>query len=354
MYSKLPSMRYTSTMRTICQVVVLLALAYASPNTVQAVSLYLDAPTRVGDADTFYVPVRIDPQGSCINAARVVVAYDPSVLSVQDITTGDSLLTLWTVYPEIERDHMREVGRIVLEGGIPGGYCGRVEGDPGLTNLLARLVVTSVQRVVEQDEERVAHLIVDPETEVIEHDGEGTVAPLTVRGADVMIVPATTTPSNPWLIDVRNDTIAPELFDITLVEGPSEGSAKHYIAFSTVDKQSGIDHYEILETDPDRFGILTWVQREAYWVRGESPYVLRDQKLRSKILVKAVDKAGNERVVEYTPPLSLIDTLARPVVLIPFLVLAAVILLILGYVMHRRRRGGTARGENSIDYDHDA
>ena len=36
----------------------------------------------------------------------------------------------------------------------------------------------------------------------------------------------------------------------------------------------------------------------------EIPYVLNDQDLGSIIRVKAVDKAGNERLVEYIPPLT--------------------------------------------------
>ena len=37
------------------------------------------------------------------------------------------------------------------------------------------------------------------------------------------------------------------------------------------------------------------------WERAESPYLLKDQSLKSIIKVKAVDKAGNEKIVKVAP-----------------------------------------------------
>jgi hypothetical protein len=317
----------------------MLVLLGSTPYTVFGARVYLEpATTEVSSADTFYVPVRIDTQGECINAARVSLAYDPTVLSVQDITTGDSVFTLWTEKPQVIREKNSEVGTILFEGGVPGGYCGRVEGDPGLTNTLVRLVVSGSPQFAGDASSTQASIVLHPDTQVILNDGQGTPAPLTLQGTTITLnhVNGTTT-TNVWLTDVKNDTIAPEFFDITLVTGPSVGNNKHYIAFSTVDKQSGIDHYEVLETDPDRFGFLTWVPRESYWVRGESPYVLRDQKLHSKILVKAIDKAGNERVVEYTPPMSALTEFTRPLFLVPVLGVLTLLALLTWYM--RRRKG---------------
>lgn len=317
--------RYTSVMRAWLGYSVISAIMLVCTMPVQAwaAHLYLDPPgTTHGRTDTFLVPVRIDPQGSCINAVSVHLAYNPTMLSVVDVGVGSSIVSLWTVRPTIERGPTGEVGRVVLEGGIPGGYCGRVSGDLGAADVLAELVVTGRSPYGEESAEAVrTSIVVDPATAVYRNDGTGAAADLTVLGADLTFIAASSSPVNAWLETVKEDTIAPELFEITLVEGPSVGSNKHYIAFSTTDKQSGIDHYEVLETDPDRFGFLTWVPRESHWVRGESPYVLRDQELRSKVLVKAVDKNGNERVVEYTPPLSLLHVLTYPALLLPILAL---------------------------------
>jgi hypothetical protein len=316
----------------------LLVLVALTATPAYAARIYLDPDTATHSrSDTFYVPVRIDTQGACINVVEVALSYDPTRISVSDVVTGDSILTLWTQTPTIGRDGPRETGRVTFAGGIPGGYCGRVEGDPGLTNVLARLVVTGVPTVGDVGTQDTEHIVIDPSTVAYLNDGSGTAVPLTKLGAELTLIVSSSTPENTWLPDVTSDTIAPEYFDITLVPGPSVGNAKSYIVFNTTDKQSGIDHYEVLETDPERFGFLTWVPREAYYVRAESPYVLRDQKLWSKIMVKAVDKNGNERVAEYIPPMSPLVELARPETLIISLILLGLI-VIMGLLIIRRRR----------------
>lgn len=322
---------------------------------VSAAQVFLNTEESIrGTQDTFYVPIRIDTQGECINAVRVVLGYNPDLISVRDISTGDSILSLWTTMPQIERLEGKEIGRVVLEGGVPGGYCGRVLGDPGLTNILAKLVVTGVSRLENTEESTTTQIVVDPETTAYLHDGRGTEAELTVLGVTLLLTQSTTTPQNVWLSDVKNDTIAPELFDIILVEGPSVGNNKHYIVFNALDKQSGIDHYEVLETDPDRFGFLTWVPKEAYWVEAQSPYVLRDQKLRSKIMVKAVDKNGNERIVTYTPPMSALTELTSTS---GFLSILAVLVLIgilvfFTVLMRRRTKMEKKKGEEVFPPEH--
>jgi hypothetical protein len=317
-----------------------------------AAHLYL-APASASEnrLDTFYVPVRIDAQGECLNAVEVAIAYDPTEISIRDIATGDSILTLWTTWPTVEKDVAgHEVGRVTFAGGIPGGYCGRVEGDPGRTDVLATLVVSGVPQALHAGEVTTTSLIVEPQSSVYRHDGSGEKASLTFLGADLVLMQSTSTPNDVWLTDVRADTIAPEFFEITLVRGPSAGHQRHYIVFSTTDKQSGIDHYEVLETDPDRFGFLSWISREAYWSRVESPYVLRDQHLRSKIMVKAVDKNGNERIASYTPPLSLAAELSRPLNIVLFLVIAGLLLLV-WFVAARFKRKRTPAVETQEESD---
>ena len=43
------------------------------------------------------------------------------------------------------------------------------------------------------------------------------------------------------------------------------------------------------------------MKQEAIWKVGDSPYLLEDQSLKSIIKVRAIDKAGNERIVEIIP-----------------------------------------------------
>jgi hypothetical protein len=73
-------------------------------------------------------------------------------------------------------------------------------------------------------------------------------------------------------------------------------NGKYYITFETKDKQSGIAYHEISEK-PINFIFLAKPDiKNLSFKKAESPYVLEDQSLRSYVVVKAVDKAGNERV----------------------------------------------------------
>ncbi|HCC04865.1 TPA: hypothetical protein DEP58_00990 [Patescibacteria group bacterium] len=325
------------------------------PYTTYAVQIFLDTTENTHNlSDTFYIPVRIDTQGECINAVTVEVAYNPDEISIQDVSTGESVLTLWTQFPLIQKNEGKELGQVLFEGGIPGGYCGRVIGDPGQTNILAKLVVTGVrQQEFATDTSKVSQVVLGPATKAYLHDGSGTEAPLTLAGSTLVLTYSSSSPNNLWLSDVKQDVIAPELFEITLVEGPSVGSNKHYIAFNTTDKQSGVDHYEVLETDPDRFGFLTWTPRESYWVIASSPYELRDQNLHSKILVKAVDKNGNERIVTYTPPMSPFVVLTQSYTALLLVgVLVFIVFLVLYKTIRRKRRNDVLKNSAIIEDDH--
>jgi len=110
------------------------------------------------------------------------------------------------------------------------------------------------------------------------------------------------------------DTLPPEPFEITIGQNPSIFAGQYFLTFAAVDKTSGIDHFEILETRKDK----------GKWERGESPYLLKDQSLTSIIKVKAVDKAGNERIAEIVPSLNPFPYRTRILVLTGMLILIGV------------------------------
>ncbi len=271
-----------------------LALMCVAPHTAAALVLSIDPHEVVVPGEVFIVPVRIDTEGACINTVRMDFSYTTDHLDIVEVARGRSILTLWTEEPQFDR----EAGSVTFSGGIPGGYCGRVVGDPGLTNIIAELVFR-----VQPTTEQLATSIRIDEAEVYGHDGQGTVLPARLESQAVPIDGlATTTPQDAWVARVKQDITAPELFEIILDTEPYVARGRYFIAFNTTDKQSGIAYYEVRETDPERWGFLSFVSREAQWITTKSPYVLRDQSLNSTIQVKAVDKAGNERVVSFQPP----------------------------------------------------
>ncbi len=245
--------------------------------------------------DVVVLPLRLDTEGACVNAVEVVVRYDRNLLTAVDVGRGRSILSLWPEVPKIDKGE----GVVRFSGGIPGGYCGGNSNGPDAPNILADIAFL-VQGAVQEPQE--ARVSIDF-TRVYAHDGRGTLLPTTARSSVLTVAPYLARPArDEWLARVRQDTVAPELFSIVLNNDPAVADGRYYIAFSTTDKQSGIDHYEVREVGAARGVLPIGKKGAARWEVAASPYVLKDQSLRSVIEVKAVDKAGNARVVRYQPP----------------------------------------------------
>ena len=122
---------------------------------------------------------------------------------------------------------------------------------------------------------------------------------------------------------VMIDATPPEEFKPEIGQDPSIFEGKYFLSFATTDKTSGIDYYEVKEAPKEILRLPTG-QGKRDWKRAESPYLLEDQYLKSKISVKAVDKAGNERISEIIPP-------AKP---FPFWIIPVIIvgLVIIGWI----------------------
>ena len=288
-------------MITFVRLFALISLLYA-PVT-QAATIYIDPGVGAlfrGDALTASVRLMPDSElGECINALDVVLTYTDNIQPV-DISIGKSILNVWIEPPVINKDNKT----ITFAGGIPNGYCGRVDGDPRLTNILAEVIFRSPGFQIGGSADTVARLDFAPETQVLLNDGQGTRAPLTMLGGTFTLDPnAGSGIVDTWREDVQADSVPPEDFSLTLERDP-EGiffNGKNFIVFSTADKQTGISHYEVMEEPVLEFSTFTWGEADAAWIRTESPYVLTDQSLNSIIRVKAIDKAGNEYIATLIP-----------------------------------------------------
>ncbi|MEX0870122.1 MAG: cohesin domain-containing protein [Candidatus Spechtbacterales bacterium] len=295
----------------------------------QAATLYIDPPDEpVSRHDTFTAKVRIDPGENCINAADVEVNYPIDILRVIDVSTGDSIFTLWPEPPSINtRD-----GVVRFMGGIPGGYCGRIPGDPGLTNVLATLVFQA-PGAADTDEVFPVRTRADFSTssKVYLHDGLGTEVEPQFFGAEFELTEDAIEGSGQWFEFLAEDATEPSSFTIELTQDSTMFDGKYFIIFSSNDKESGISHYEVMETRLDeeeglfaRFSKLR--KTEEIWKKTESPYVLNDQSLNSMIMVRAVDKAGNERIESLAPP----EYLRRSSSTGTFVVLGVIFLILAG------------------------
>ena len=247
----------------------------------QAATLYLEPESgEYHKGDVFIIDARINTEKECINTVEANLNFPQDILEVVDFSEGDSILSFWIEKPVAEQSK----GLIYFSGGIPAGYCGEIPGDPGRSNLLIRIIFR-----VKENSAGVAGLRFLENSQVLLNDGFGTQAKLSVKSANFNIISdSSSVIKSEWQQEIDKDIYPPEPFGIQIDRDIFIFNNQYFIIFSTVDKQTGIAYYEIKEAGKD-------------WKKGESPYLLEDQTLKSIIKVRAVDKAGNEAIAEYAP-----------------------------------------------------
>lgn len=282
------------------------------PFSAKAATLYLDPVTvEAGPEDIFEVQVKVGlGEGECINAANIGLVFPAEVVAVKDFNSGESIFSLWVEKPSAsDMSAINQAGKIFFSGGLPGGYCGQIPGDPGESNILGSVIFTPVKPVIFHK----AGVNFDVETAVYLNDGQGTAASINTQGLKVDINESQKAKKDDWGMKIVEDKTPPEPFIIEISSDQKVAEGRSFIVFSTTDKQTGVDHYEVLEAKPkDVLASLNqggWLEKmkkslgaksaPAAYEKTDSPYILKDQSHKSVIKVKAVDRAGNERVVEY-------------------------------------------------------
>lgn len=306
-----------------------------------AASLYIDpAISQINRGDSITMSVRLDTDevsGECVNAVDVVIAY-PNNIEPVDVSIGDSILRIWVEEPTINREERT----VTFAGGIPNGYCGRVIGDPRLSNVLAKIIFQSPGFVVGGSELGTkAGISFGEQSTVYLNDGFGTKASLSTYSAEIDLASGLgSTIQNQWQNDVNADEIPPEEFGIMLQKDDKAFSQKYYIIFNTTDKQTGVDHFEVMEEPLTQFGSFQWGRADAPWIETRSPYVLNDQSLNSIIRVKAVDKAGNEYVATLIPDneLRTVSQAQLFTIIGGFAIGLLIVVLLALIIWHRRRK----------------
>lgn len=326
---------------------------FVVPSVSEGASLYIDpAISELYRGDSVTMSVRLDTDEEdreCINAVDAVINYSDNIDPV-DVTISDSIFNIWVEKPTIDKTNRT----ISFAGGIPNGYCGRVSGDPRLTNVLAKIIFRSPGFTIgQQSDSNVATIEFADTSTAYLNDGRGTKANLLVYPAKITLNKnAGTALVNPWQDEISADKTPPEKFSIDLVKGDGNFSNKYYIVFNTIDKQTGIDHYEVIEEPASQFGSFKWGRADAPWIESPSPYILKDQSLNSIIRVKAIDKAGNEYVATYAPEDSLKSLSYAEMMLIIVLVTAVGFTLVIAWFIARyflkRKTNKSALKNNSL------
>ncbi|MBZ9569795.1 hypothetical protein KJA16_02635 [Patescibacteria group bacterium] len=345
------------------------------PFFVGAATLYLLPQSQtVYQGDTFLVEVRLDTEGEEINAVGTDLKFPADLLEIIDLSKGGSVLTLWVEEPSIKQ------GEVPFVGGVPGGFKG--EGLIGKITFLGKEIGRAEVSFKEDSKALYGEGIpadlsfLEGNYEIIKRpEGLPVISSRThpdqskwhksdtlhlhwdladgaqysfILSYDPLAEPDDV-PDKPkgeliWVGDMEYpnledgiyyfslkqklpaedwsekvgframiDVTSPEEFRAEIGQDPLMFEGKYFLSSATIDKTSGIDYYEVKEGKRN-------------FKRAKSPYLLGDQSLRSKILVKAVDKAGNERVSEITPP-------KKP---LPYWIITSIIfLVIVGWIIYR-------------------
>lgn len=250
----------------------LISLFFFFPSFVKAAGVYFSCEEKIYQGDVFLVKLRIFSPDKFINALEGHLLFDKEKLEIKEISAGDSLFSLWPEKPAFSN----EEGKINFVGGTPDGF----QGEEALVLNIFFLAKNTVEAKLDFQDNTFLYL----------NDGKGTQISPWLRPLSLNILerPTEITPKDEWQALIEKDKIPPEPFEILIGRDPSIFDNQYFISFFTTDRESGVAYYEVKEGDKD-------------FIRAESPYLLKDQSLKSLIKVKAVDKAGNERIIEFMP-----------------------------------------------------
>lgn len=238
--------------------------------------LFLNAPAEAYRGDEIKINLIVDAGNKIINAVGGRVIIPEKFFSIKEIIDGDSGINFW-----VEKPAATEAGEIIFSGIVPGGFSGK-------------LVIFSA--IISAKNPGQAEILIDNATALL-NDGLGTADQVNAFGARLEIIPDTDGHSP--LTAALDDNEPPEIFYPEIISSPSIYGGDHALIFSATDKKSGLDRYEIMEKK--NYSLLGLRVSTGDWKIAESPYRLNDQKLKSEISVKAVDRRGNERLATIAP-----------------------------------------------------
>ena len=250
--------------------IIIFILAAFSVLSAEAATLYFQPEhLEIGVGETAKVDLILDSQEN-INAIEGTLDFSKDLFEIEDFNDGNTIINLWITKPQLKE------GDILFSGIIPGGY------------FASKGKIFSIELTAKKAGRTVFHL---RDSRVLLNDGFGTPVFLETKSLSIAILSKPTG----LTISKTEDKDTPEDFQLLIDKNPEIFKGKFFLAFATQDKGLGIDHYEIKERRESKiFGMTLRMPKK--WQIAESPYVLKDQKLRSFVYVKAIDKAGNERI----------------------------------------------------------
>ena len=124
------------------------------------------------------------------------------------------------------------------------------------------------------------------------NDGQGSAIALTAVSRTIVVTAPGGAPAGMPSGSSMPFTV-PAHFEPIVAKDPNVYGGNYFLVFSTTDKGSGINHYEVLEVPA---GMV--VSQNAQWTAATSPYFLRDQSLSSDVYVRAVNNGGSATIAK--------------------------------------------------------
>lgn len=342
--------------------------------------------------ETFIIDARIDTEGKSVNVINGTIEYPSDKIEVSDVVEGDSVISLWVQRP-IDSDQKGEISFVggapngfVGEGDIfkivfkakPGIISEEGIKFSGNTKVLLndgkgtgdqlRFVPSSFKILKRPDDLPAITSNSHPDQNRWHRNNDIDLRWDIAQGAEYSFIlsrdasiQVDETPDKPegelvWMGDMRYKGLEDGIFYFHLrqklpekgwsekttframidstrpeefVPNISEIEGKKYLIFNARDTVSGIDHYEIKEKIKrgilDKFNGID----EGNFERAESPYLLKDQGLEGGIIIKAIDKAGNETLAEIHGEEKSMAWNGGMIVLIVFVIAIAVLALLI-------------------------
>lgn len=274
---------------------------------IDAASIYFDRPVdSIHQDDIFEIILKFDSEKESINAAEGKISFSDNLI-LRNINDGNSFLTLWIERPILKDDS------VVFAGVVPGGYLGEL--GPYWSGYRAGSIFTLIFEATEMGQ---SWLKVKDIT-ILLNDGEGMQIIPKIENMQFSVAETKGGRTILKEADLYSDNELPEVFIPQIAHDKNIFDGKYFLIFETQDKGSGIFYYEVKEG-----------KRE--FIVAESPYLLKDQTLKSFIQIKAVDRSGNARIVEIAPtyPPTVYKNYAFWIIII--------LTIVIGYIFSRKKR----------------
>lgn len=230
--------------------------------------------------EIFNLELHLNPSSENITAVELKVKYIPQDLKAIGFINSNSLLMMIEP-PEIREDQ----GLITFSGIIPGGFKGRVPGDPGESNLLGTIVF----QVLKTKNQKTKVSVLE-DSKIFIEDGQELSGGFISNDIEINIYPKEVVfnPLNELDSLKESDKTPPEEFKAEIIKI----NDNYFLIFETKDKQSGVESYNLLVGEKKCFGKIKKI-KEINNI--SSPYQIEEKDLNKIIRITAIDKAGNQR-----------------------------------------------------------